>query len=113
VELVREFCRAAASGDLESLRNFLHQNRELIDQRDDYAPALYWAVLRGRRQVVVYLLERGADPNLTSAEKLTALDLARREAENAVSEEIRQAYRELAELLRAYGGTHSKPKSPK
>jgi ankyrin repeat protein len=113
VELVKEFCRAAASGDLESLRNYLHQNRELIDQRDEYAPALYWAVLRGHRPIVVYLLERGADPNLTSAEKLTALDIARREGQNGASEEIRKTYLELADLLRAYGATHSKPKVPK
>ena len=111
--MVKEFCWAAATGDLEALRNSLRQNRELIDQRDDYAPALHWAVLRGQKKIVIYLLERGADPNLTSSEKLTALDIARREAQNAASEEIGRVYLELGDLLRAYGGITSKPKSPK
>jgi ankyrin repeat protein len=113
VELVKEFCEAAAAGNLVEVRNLLDLNRELIDARDDYAPGLYWAVLLGRKEVVVYLLERGADPNLTSSEKLTALDIARREGQKATLPEIKETYKELGEILRAYGGTPSKAKVTK
>ncbi len=99
MELVKEFCGAAGAGDLEKVREILSHNHSLLDQRDAFGPALHWAVLRGSREVVQYLLEWGADPNLRSEDGTTALDIAYREAQE-----------DLQEILRSYGAVRSKAK---
>lgn len=52
---------AARRGNVNDVRHFLRRNH--VDDRDDLGmSALAWAVVRDNREVVSFLLEKGADP---------------------------------------------------
>jgi ankyrin repeat protein len=58
---------AAASGDLERVRQLILGDRRLVDaMADDGFTPLGLAAFFQQRQVVAFLLEAGADPNLAS-----------------------------------------------
>ena len=61
-----------------SLRQALDNNPEMVNERDERAwTMLHREALAGNRNIVQVLLEYGADPDLTTPEGRTPLDLAR------------------------------------
>jgi ankyrin repeat protein len=58
----KEFIKAAKKGDLDMLKTLLESDKTLLDTRDtDGSTALHCATWKGHREVVVFLLEAGAD----------------------------------------------------
>ena len=58
----KEFIKAAKKGDLDTLKALLESDGALLDTRDsDGSTALHCATWKGYREVVVFLLEAGAD----------------------------------------------------
>jgi len=58
-----DLIEAAKAGRLEIVRAILDSNPELINNRDDGATALHHAAFSGHRDIVRFLVERGADIN--------------------------------------------------
>jgi len=61
METGNQFCAAAETGDLRQLQALLAGDPELIHSRVDGATALHFAALRGRLDVIDWLLSQGAD----------------------------------------------------
>ena len=60
----KEFIKAAKKGDLDTIKTLLALDMTLIDARDtDGSTALHCAVWKGNRDIVVFLLEAGANVN--------------------------------------------------
>jgi len=59
--MIKEFCEAAEHGDLPRLKALLTENPDLISARWEGATALHFASLRGRLDVIDWLLKNGAD----------------------------------------------------
>ena len=58
----KEFIKAAKAGDLEKLKTLLRSDKVLLGTRDtDGSTALHYAVWKGHREVVAFLLKAGAD----------------------------------------------------
>lgn len=63
---IDSLCRAAARGDLGAVKACVGESGALLNERDRYGDtAVGYAARRGRREVVAWLLERGADPTIT------------------------------------------------
>ena len=64
IEPGKELIKAAKKGDLDKLKALLESDRTLMDSRDsDGSTALHCATWKGHREVVVFLLNSGADVN--------------------------------------------------
>jgi ankyrin repeat protein len=57
----KQFCAAAEAGNLAQMQTLLAADAELIHSRSDGATALHFAALRGRLDVIDWLLSKGAD----------------------------------------------------
>lgn len=80
---------AAAFGKLDQLENQLTEDPSRLDQRfadirpgdnsseNDWMTPLVYAVLNNREEAVRYLLENGADPDVTNGSDQSLLDIAR------------------------------------
>jgi ankyrin repeat protein len=61
-----DLTKAAENGALENVRAILNANPSLVNQKDDSgATALHFAAFNGHRDVVYFLLDRGAQINCT------------------------------------------------
>jgi ankyrin repeat protein len=82
--------QAAATGDLDTLRNLL--DTVDIDARDDAGrTALLLAVAAGRASAVEILLAHGADPNAVDADGHTPLELAHAAGQDLVVAMLQRA----------------------
>lgn len=72
------FRKAARDGDIETLTTLLKSRHPLnVNCVDTYGnSALHWASTRGRKEVVVLLLQNGVDTSIRNSKGQTALDLA-------------------------------------
>ncbi len=127
---VYDICIAAAIGDTQGVRGILEQDARQANAKDSSGrSALYYAAKHGHAQTVKVLLEYGADPNQAekdaphgaalhaaasgnhlSCAKLLLAHGANPNAEveasgNPVSIAMHKGYKEMQELLYAYGGT--------
>lgn len=58
----KDFIKAAKKADLDALKALLKTDKSLLDARDiDGSTALHYAVWKGHREVVAFLLKAGAD----------------------------------------------------
>jgi ankyrin repeat protein len=91
---------AARLGDLARVQQLLAQDRTLINQKDERfgATPLHWAVLRGHRNVVEYLLAQGADRGAKNDSGETPLQVA-----------VRAKRSELVSLLQSGASTQPAP----
>jgi len=56
--------RAAQNGDLDRVKIFIEQNEKLVNSKDeDGRTPIHWASSTGKDAVVLYLLEKGANPD--------------------------------------------------
>jgi ankyrin repeat protein len=63
-EAHREICHAARDGDLGKLKKLLKSYPHLVSTTYDYGQTpLHWAVKKGHKNVVEFLLAKGADVN--------------------------------------------------
>lgn len=64
--VVKAFRDAAGAGDLDRVRELLKQDESVINERSSpgMRTALHDAAARGRTEVVKFLLDHGADPNI-------------------------------------------------
>jgi hypothetical protein len=76
VQAVWDILDAAWRGDLEAVRRYLQQDRQLVDVQVSGISPLAQAAEFGRVEVVRYLLDEGADINLSPGGSWTALDRA-------------------------------------
>ncbi|CAI4226496.1 unnamed protein product [Auanema sp. JU1783] len=68
--------QCARNGKGSSLKENLEKHPEVINNRDqDGFTALHYACRYGHCEIVSFLLEKGADPNIESGAKLTALHM--------------------------------------
>lgn len=68
---------AAAKGDLEAVKSLVAKNPATVSARDAYSQTpLHVAADRGHFEVVVFLLEQGADVNARAYNQFTPLHLA-------------------------------------
>jgi len=67
---------AAQAGDLESVKLLLNAGADVNESTHEYGSALVLAVVNGREEVALYLLEKGANPNFSDAYGMTPLHWA-------------------------------------
>ena len=70
------FMLAAQSGDLESVKLLHAAGADVNESTPEYGSALVLAVVNGNEDVALYLLDNGADPNLTDCYGMTPLHWA-------------------------------------
>jgi ankyrin repeat protein len=62
--LGKAFIKAAKDGDMDTLKALLEDDPSLLDTKDkDGSTALHCATWKGQQEVVLFLLEAGADVN--------------------------------------------------
>lgn len=88
--LAAELNAAAGTDDIPTARQVLDQGLDVNYKRSDQT-ALHYAVHFKRAAMVRFLLERGADPNITDGEGLDALQLAEKGGNSEVVQILRQA----------------------
>nr|XP_020662685.1 ankyrin repeat domain-containing protein SOWAHA-like [Pogona vitticeps] len=76
--LEKEWLQGAASGHLATLKDLLQQDPTLATRKDFISgfTALHWAAKHGREELVVLLLEAGADVNVRAHGGYTPLHVA-------------------------------------
>lgn len=70
---------AAQAGDLDSVRILLTAGAKINDATSEDGSALVLASMNGQQNVALYLLEKGANPNVTDGYGMTALHWALQE----------------------------------
>jgi len=66
---LKDLIEAIEQDDPDRIRAIVEINREVLNQEDEHgATALHYAAMKGNRQTVSLLFERGADINKTDAE---------------------------------------------
>jgi ankyrin repeat protein len=71
---------AVRAGDLAAVQEIVARDKTLVNRRDATfgATPLHWAAIRGRGEIVSYLLSAGADPKATNSAGETPLQVAQR-----------------------------------
>ena len=72
------FVDAAASGDIDGLRNALLRGIPVDDGGVNFVPAIIMAAMNNQTEAVSFLLSRGANPNRKARDGRTALAVATR-----------------------------------
>lgn len=86
---------AARTGNLEAIKNLVSADPGLVDELDQEGQSLlHYAASFRRVDVVQYLIEQGADPNMPNADGQTPITYAE---ESPGTEEV-------IEVLREHGG---------
>ena len=85
---------AARTGDLDRVKELIEGNPQIINRRDGDGTPLHLAACSGHKDVVIYLLSKGADVNAKGTVMgWTPLRMA-----------SEWHYDEVVELLRKHGG---------
>lgn len=115
-QLAGKHLKLAERGQVDEVRNLLEEHPEFLNKRGSHGRTLLWsAVRRGRLELVRWLLNKGADPNLTGCinsdsfvqlSPLSACEFYRREqirsllvAHGAKDDIFRHTYRGVADLV--------------
>ncbi len=61
-----------------------------VNAKDDYTP-LMWAIVGGHTEIVIILIQAGADMNVTNKDDKTALDMAREDGHDSIVQLLLQA----------------------
>src|SRR5213593_3002976 len=64
---------AAITGDLETIRNLVDRDPNLVECEYEYFKPLRFAVRENQRAIVDFLLEHGADPAYEAGDSLLAI----------------------------------------
>lgn len=88
--LAAELNAAAATGDIQTAKRVLNEGSDVNYKRSDQT-ALHFAVSFKRAEMVKFLLERGADPNITNGDGLNSLQLAQKSGNAEIVQLISQA----------------------
>lgn len=121
-----DICTAAMLGNLDCLEDFLKEDAGLVNARGAHGiPLLYFPVIRAKLAAAEYLLQHGADPNLSSPDGITPLHGAvmfsqpkmaiwllehgahpnlKYDGKTPLALALEKNQAELAEVLRSHGG---------
>lgn len=82
----------ASEGNLSALRALVEADPNLVKVRGPRnGTPLHFAAGKGHKDVVKYLLQKGADPHAMDDDGYTAADIAGQEGQNAVATMIQEA----------------------
>ena len=83
---------ACMRGDYQEVKSTVESLEVKINYQDDNGKTpLMWASINGHLNVVQYLIEEGANPNIKNNKGKTALDLAEENGHKKVAEFLRKA----------------------
>ena len=73
---VNSFCVSIAKGDVETVKKLLELGEDVNQKSDGMTPVMY-AAKYNRTQILLLLIEKGADLKTKSTKKMTALEYAK------------------------------------